>query len=507
MTGEYPIIRYYNPNENDGYFHASILPTMIAQEFQTQLDDYARGHSDFPPPSTRQRSVFIITDRTMDLFAPLLHEFTYQAMAHDNVRTIKDDVYTYEAETERGDMETKTAKLDDCDSEWCSLRHLHIMDAKQLFSTRLDEFLSRNDKFVDRSKIKSTSDILTAVAHMQGFDEERRIMTLHKTLIEYLLLINGEKKLAELAEFEQNLANFGVNIDGEREKNLADRLVMILVQERYNFPDKLRAILIYGLYRGGLIEEDYIKLFQLIGFSSPSDIENKLLYIRNFGQIGFKLIKPSLKSKSVFKRDFLHESISENSYNTSRFRPAIDSVVTRVIQNSLPDQLFPYVKDKPLDESSDISRTNSTSTTSLRNPKHKPAWARTNSAYQAPRQRIFYFIAGGMTHSEMRTAYELSSKWEKDVIIGSDEVLTPYSFIQQVHNLSVPRENLHLLIDWKLSRPTEPPRYLLENEKKQVQQAVQQQYQPSRQTPSPANLTESPTKGGKRERFKKFLRK
>lgn len=510
MTGEYPIIRHYSPNDNDGYFHASILPKMIATEFQQQLDNYARDHSDFPPQSTRQRSVFIVTDRTMDLFAPLLHEFSYQAMAYDNCKDIDGDFYTYEAENEKGELETKTSKLDENDSDWVTLRHLHIMDAKELLNTRLEEFLSKNQMFVDRSKIKSTSDILTAVARLKGFDDERRVIILHKTLIESLLLMNGEKKLADLAEFEQNLANFGVDIDGERVKVLADQLVLILIEDKYDLIDKLRVIILYGFYRGGLIEDDYIKLFYLTGMHSLQEVSNTLVYIKNMEQIGFKLIKPNLKSKSTFKRDWLHECLSENSYNTSRFRPSMNSIITRVIQNTLDEETFQYIKDKPLDEDSDISRTNSTSTTSLRNPKHKPAWARTNSVYQAPRQRIFYFIAGGITHSEMRTAYELSSKWEKDVIIGGDEVLTPYVFLQQIHKLSAARPDLRLLVDHKSSRPSEPPKYLLELERRSTPELKSTPKPQLGKTPASQSMvsaSESPDKSGKRDRFKKFLRK
>jgi syntaxin-binding protein 1 len=50
---------------------------------QDELDLYAKFHEDFPPPTSRPRGMLFITDRTMDLFAPFLHEFTYQAMAHD----------------------------------------------------------------------------------------------------------------------------------------------------------------------------------------------------------------------------------------------------------------------------------------------------------------------------------------------------------------------------------------------------------------------------------------
>ena len=34
-------------------------------------------------PSARQRATLVITDRSMDMLAPFIHEFTYQAMAND----------------------------------------------------------------------------------------------------------------------------------------------------------------------------------------------------------------------------------------------------------------------------------------------------------------------------------------------------------------------------------------------------------------------------------------
>lgn len=50
----------------------------------------------------------------------------------------------------------------------------------------------------------------------------------------------------------------------------------------------------------------------------------------------------------------------------------------------------------------------------------KPSWhrgARQNSSTQT-RQRILIFMAGGMTFSEVREAYQLSSSLNKDIIIG-----------------------------------------------------------------------------------------
>lgn len=515
LSGEYPIIRYYSPNEHDAYFNASVLPKMIAIEFQTRLDNYARDHPDFPPESTRQRSVFMISDRTCDLFSPLLHEFTYQAMTYD-LNDIKDDIYKYEAENERGDKESKESKLNDDDPDWVRLRHLHLLDAKELSNSRLEEFLSKNQMLVDRSNIKSTSDILTAVARLKGFDEERRRIVLHKTLIEDLLLINGDRKLVEIAEFEQDLANFGLDINGERVKDLADQLLILLKKDYYNADDKFRLIIIYGLYRGGLIEQDYAKLLQFINV----DVQRSMKYFKNFESIGFKLIKPNLKSKSIFKREFLHESLSENNYNTSTFRPSINSIVTKILSNTLSDELFPYIKDKPIDLESDITKTNSTTTTSLKNPKHKPVWAKSTSYYKLPRQRIFYFVAGGMTYAETRTAYELSATFDKEVFIGSDEILTPKYFLNQVKKLNSFREDLHLIQDTLKSKPTEAPRYLIEVPKPKIafsqsaQTIAQAKPQIKRfqthQVQSNDQITRTDSthseKESKRSRFKKFLK-
>jgi len=61
-----------------------------------------------------------------------------------------------------------------------------------------------------------------------------------------------------------------------------------------------------------------------------------------------------------------------------------------------------------------------TPTTSLRSAK--PSWhraARTGGASTETRQRLLVFVAGGMTFSEMREMYLLSSQLGKDIFIGT----------------------------------------------------------------------------------------
>ena len=65
----------------EGDYVAKVLAFMVQQ----YLDEHKKANPDFPKPAEppRPRGTLIVTDRSMDTVAPLLHEFTYQAMAND----------------------------------------------------------------------------------------------------------------------------------------------------------------------------------------------------------------------------------------------------------------------------------------------------------------------------------------------------------------------------------------------------------------------------------------
>ena len=92
---------------------------------------------------------------------------------------------------------------------------------------------------IDRSKATTSSDLMYIVAHLKGFDEERRQLTLHKTLIDECLDINALRKLAEFAaDFEQTCCAEGVSFEGERNKHLHDDLIILLARDDLHINDK-----------------------------------------------------------------------------------------------------------------------------------------------------------------------------------------------------------------------------------------------------------------------------
>ncbi|EMG47642.1 SEC1 Protein transport protein SEC1 [Candida maltosa Xu316] len=509
---EYPLIRFYHPLE--GSHEAKRLPELIAAAFQDLLDEYCRQNENYPPPSvsSKPRSILLITDRAMDLYAPLLHEFSYQAMAMDIVESLeRTGKYKYSSENEKGEITEVESPLENEDDEdWVNLRHLHIIESSELIFNKITELIKNNPLMIDRSKATTSSDLMYIVAHLKGFDEERKQLTLHKSLIDECLDINASRKLAEFAaDFEQTCCAEGVSFEGERNKHLHDDLIILLARDDLHINDKMRLVLIYAFYRGGLVRSDFEKMIRFIGVNDRyiTGLVEKCFY--NVDKLGFQIFKKDTKEKP-FHKEMYHVINNEGTYNTSRFTPGIKRIMQNAGKYSLDREWFPYFRDQPLDEdlptnnarmsSPGASGKDLQSSGSLRNTRIKAAWASssrstmTMSSVTKNKQRIFCFVAGGMTYSEMRTIYELTSTMNKEFYIGSESILKPRDFLIGLQSIDESKNpaNLDLNITKVLSKPTDPPLHVFQDgipkpnvnpastmhtQQNQFQQQVQQQQQ------------------------------
>lgn len=84
----------------------------------------------------------------MDVIAPLLHEFTYQAMANDLLNIGNDGTkYRYKFQAAGGVFEDKTALLSDSDNVWTEVRHMHMKEAIDKLMGDFNKFLTDNAVF------------------------------------------------------------------------------------------------------------------------------------------------------------------------------------------------------------------------------------------------------------------------------------------------------------------------------------------------------------------------
>jgi syntaxin-binding protein 1 len=108
-----------------------------------------------------------VTDRAIDTVAPLIHEFTYQAMANDLLPIEDGSKYTcvnrilalfpcrnasvlhcrYKFQSSVGAYEDKTAVLSDADTVWADVRHMHMREAIDKLMADFNKFMTDNAGF------------------------------------------------------------------------------------------------------------------------------------------------------------------------------------------------------------------------------------------------------------------------------------------------------------------------------------------------------------------------
>ncbi|KAL6719123.1 syntaxin binding protein 1 [Lecanora helva] len=433
------------------------------------MDQYAKFHEDFPPPSPRPRGTLIITDRSMDLFAPLVHEFTYQAMVHDLLPLVeKDKVYYQTSLNQDGSSSNlRDVEISEKDSIWVKNRHLHMKDLLEKLAADFQAFKAKNPQFAQSDNPSSLNNIKDMLAGLPQFQEGKDAFSLHLNMASDAMNIFQNRRLADIASVEQSLAT-GLDEEYKKPKNVADRIVRLLDDDNITFPDRLRLIVQYLIYRDGLLPSDIQKLLAHAHLP-PQDGE----VIHNLELLGAHTSRALKDARPLaqppFGRKQAPQDLSQEESGLSRFSPAIKPMLEEHIRGTLDQGIFPFTKPH-LDAAEGLLGQETISQASLRSAK--PTWARTRPSALEPRQRIVVFVAGGATYSESRACYEVSEAFNKDVFLATSHMLTPSLYLRQVGDLSVDKRRL----DLPAERPRpQAPAHLFERESQQRPELLSKQ--------------------------------
>lgn len=443
--GEYPLIRFYKPREHERH-PADVLCYHLASFVQSALDNFARDErNNFPPQSqsNRPRAVLMITDRSMDLMSPFVHELTYQAMAMDllPIRDDEDNI-TYRNIIRRGqpDQEEKDVEISEKDNLWVTHRHMHMKDLLIELSEAFRKFQAKNPQFADTNgQPASINTIKDMLAGLPEFQEGKESFSLHIDMAEKCAKIFAEHKLLDVVSVEQSLA-MGLDEDNKKPKNLADQLVRLLDDDSVVHEDRVRLLILYILYKNGILRGDIEKL-RCHGELSPMDGE--IVYnLLTLGSRIEKQLNDATPTPPPLFAPRLRDTSNTEELGLSRFEPAMRYMLEELCQGTLDVNVFPPVKPHLNDPNSQMN----VSQSSLRNAG-KPTWAQTRSQSNKPRQRIIVFMGGGATYSEARACYEVSRIAGKDIFMATTHMITPKNFLRQLSLLSAPRKQLDLPTD------------------------------------------------------------
>lgn len=114
--------------------HRARICEQLAQRLDAQVEGISL--SSFPKVPSCD---CLILDRTMDAVAPIIHEWTYEAMAYD-LLPVENNVYNRPG----GTVGTTEVLLDEQDNLWKELRHMHIAEASTAVNDKIDAFKKAN---------------------------------------------------------------------------------------------------------------------------------------------------------------------------------------------------------------------------------------------------------------------------------------------------------------------------------------------------------------------------
>uniref|UniRef100_A0A8C2UD96 Syntaxin binding protein 3 n=1 Tax=Coturnix japonica TaxID=93934 RepID=A0A8C2UD96_COTJA len=355
----------------------------LAQLVEKKLENYYKTDEQ-SQIKAKTHSQLIVIDRGFDPVSTVLHELTFQAMAYD-LLPIENDTYKY-----KSDGKEKEAILEEDDELWVKIRHKHIADVIEEISQLLKEVSSK--KKATEGKLT-----LTSLAHLM-------------------------KKMPQYRkEITKDLA-LGTDAEGQKVKDSMRVLLPVLLNKSHDSYDKIRAILLYIFSTNGTTQENLDKLIQNVQIESDSDM------IRNWEYLHVPIMSSSAVQQQKQPR---RDRSAEETFQLSRWTPLIKDVMEDAIENKLDSKEWPYCSQCP-------PTWNGSGIVSAR---QKP-----KGSYQDERRsnaRLIIFVIGGITYSEMRSAYEVSQAHKScEVIIGSTHILTPRRLLDEVKSLNKPKDTV-----------------------------------------------------------------
>ncbi|XP_073525496.1 uncharacterized protein [Phyllobates terribilis] len=449
---ELPRVRYRAAKE---MLPRQLVPSKLASAIWDCIEKYMSTIQNYPQTETCD---LLIIDRSVDQIAPVIHEWTYDAMCHDLLE-MEGNKYAIEVPSKSGGPpEKKEVILDDTDLVWLEIRNLHIAEASERLSDKFTTFQSKN-KAAQLSQAArdggelSTRDLQKMVQDLPQYTEMMEKLSAHVEIAGKINSLIGEQGLRELGQLEQDLV-FG-------DAAAKDVITYFRTNQDISPGNKLRLLMIYACVHPDKFDADKAsKLMQLAKLSAEDmkGIKNMMLLAHSSNNKkktsgGFSLKFDAQKRNVAARKD--RDTGEEEAWALSRFYPMLEELIEKIDKGTLGKDEFECMNEGGSGKEQKLSNhtTSSTPTTTTSNPSSRRSrrtanWGRSQHSDDGSSsdsvlknatndlrkmgQRIFIFIIGGATRSEIRVCHKLTTKLRREVVMGTTTVDDPPQYITKL---------------------------------------------------------------------------
>jgi len=439
---ENPYIRYWGKSKAVTDISKG-LAGFVNDHFKIKLKEEL---SNWKRNDKRERGTLLIVDRSIDPAAPLMHEYTYQAMVND-LLAVNGELCELSSEEKKsnapssvdstsdrsgkkgedGEEDGKnTVVLSEDDNLWNKFRHAHIATVSNDISEQFNQFKEKNALAKQRTKqTKDPVSIKNMTQQVKALPEYKLMVQKflkHMNLVNQCMDLLKKYSLSEIGDLEQDMAT-GLTDEGKSIviKATKQKLVQHCQSDKIGVIEKVRILMIFLISQGGIKSMTLKELMKTI---DPRLQEA----INNLPKLGVD-IEASKNNKNHVKarKDEFEKHNMQQNLTLMRYIPYIHSIVTNFVSNTLSEDEFPYI-EAPSAEARLKKKTVKTS----------KRWGQRNNGEEKEDNRPLFivFIIGGMSFSEMRSIYQIAKSQKANLILGGSNAITAAKFVRGLAKLS-----------------------------------------------------------------------
>lgn len=300
----------------------------------------------------------------------------------------------------------------------------------------------------------STKDLQKIVQALPQYSDQVEKLTLHIEIAGKINKFIREYGLRDIGQLEQDLV-FG---DAG-----AKEVISILRSKQDMSPEnKLRLLIIYAIVYPEKFEGDKgEKLMQLAKLPRDDmNVINSLRYLsgsdtKTSSRTGGLSLKFDAQKKKNAARTERQDG--EETWALSRFFPLIEELIEKLSKGELPLNEYPSMNEpssttQQTTQTSSAARPAQTPQPMSKRSRRTPTWAKSRNSddgqssdssvlrhasgdFKRLGNRIFVFMIGGATRSELRTVHKLTMKLKREIVLGSSSIDDPPQFISKLKSL------------------------------------------------------------------------
>ena len=366
----------------------------------------------------KKGGILLLTDRSIDVTSPLLHDYNYRAICYDLMEFKNNTI----------NLDNKKITLSDEDELWHSYKLLHIAEVFEKISKDVKDFQNSDiSKVGNTSNMDSFSDMAKALTNMSSYKLKNQQLSNQITLAETINKKYKDNHIYEIIELEQDIVS-GENDGGKiRERDIFKNFTITKSKLGNQREDFIRLLL--TLYTTLSIDE------KDFNFLSGKLSEEESGVLRGLIKLGFdpkSSGKKNERRKTQLKREkvsMVGENIAKKvKYRSLRASPNITILAEQASNYLLDRDQFPFRNwDK-----GDLPKLEKKFGT-----KNLFDTSSNKEADLSEMEPLIIFNIGGLAHNEIASLEKLqnSNVLNHRIYIGSTDIINASEYMKQLRDI------------------------------------------------------------------------